>query len=928
MPPTNSPFPHLSLVLRYDGTARFPQAVRKGHPKTKAAQDDRAAHSGGLSHSASTVSTEWRLRIADRERKDLPVLPKNMPLLLEVDTSIDMDELRKFFGFELISEEEEGFVIVATVDLDLNALLEKLRDFTGQVKGSGAVAKIHKLHEDAERIPHILSERLQEIWPNLAEDADYVVDVGVACAGVVQINPRPNPPNRRGPESDEKYDLRQANHELRRQARDEARTDGVDGIEGTESTRNPTKAKPLKRRERESDEAWAKREADYVARLKEWEDARVAAYEQWDKLSIERTAQVENFVAAYRGEIIGIYADPEAGAYLAEDFTLRLRINGKGLRDLVLNYPFLFEVVEPDDIALPQTSREAIDRARDEITLAPPPENAPAVCVIDSGIQERHYLLEAAIDGKSSWCLIPGESPTDVADYVRPAGHGTRVAGAILFGENIPRTGRHQLSCWIQNARVLDKRASLPDRLFPPAMLRAIVNRFLNGDRRTRIYNHSIASGTPCRTRHMSAWAAEIDFLSYRHDILVIVSSGNIQSSGTPNVPGIREHLSYGRNYPAYLREPASRIANPAQSLQALTVGSIGYGGYEDSDWRSFAKALGHPSSFSRTGPGIWQSIKPEVVEFGGDDLFSHSAPHDVGTPKCGREMYPELVSSTMYPPGPAYDRDGVGTSFAAPKVARIAARLQEVLPDETCLLYRALIVQSARWPAWTLKMPIEKHADIVRWIGYGIPDIDRATSNSEHRTTLVTSGDKQISAGGCHIYQVPISPELRRQRDEFDILIEVTLSYAAEPRRTRRNRRRYLSTWVDWKSSNKDEPLSVFRTRALRTEEESEPAGGSFRWTIGARTNEGTVREVSRNNGTVQKDWTVVKSNSLPEDFCIAIVGHHGWSSDPDSTATYALTVSLEIVGKEMPIYGHIRASVQQLQVEVDAEVEIEVLG
>ena len=44
-------------------------------------------------------------------------------------------------------------------------------------------------------------------------------------------------------------------------------------------------------------------------------------------------------------------------------------------------------------------------------------------------------------------------------------------------------------------------------------------------------------------------------------------------------------------------------------------------------------------------------------------------------------------------------DRDEIGTSFAAPKVAHIASRLQRVLPDESCLLYRVLIVQSARWP-------------------------------------------------------------------------------------------------------------------------------------------------------------------------------------------------------------------------------------
>ena len=146
---------------------------------------------------------------------------------------------------------------------------------------------------------------------------------------------------------------------------------------------------------------------------------------------------------------------------------MRIRLKGKGLRDLVLNYPFLFEVVEPDDISLPQTSREVIARDRGAIKLNPPASTAPAVCVIDSGIQEEHYLLESAVDKEASFCFLPGVSETDIADYVAPGGHGTRVAGAVLFGESIPKEGVHDLSFWLQNARVLDKECRMPNRLFP-----------------------------------------------------------------------------------------------------------------------------------------------------------------------------------------------------------------------------------------------------------------------------------------------------------------------------------------------------------------------------------------------------------------------------------------------------------------------------
>ena len=604
MPPASKPFPHLPLILRYDGPARFPQLRMTGDPRTKLAQGDRKAHSGSLSGTAATASSAWTLRVNDREQANLPMLPKNVPLVLEVDTALDLDELRKWFGFELVSEQENGFVIVASEDLDLNAFLKKLQDFVGQVAGSAAVARIYKIEDDpdqSKRLSRILSDHLLAIWPALDENEDYVVEVGVACVGQIQIPTRPNEPNRG---------------------------------------------------KIETDKTFAKRQGKHAGLMKVWTDARIAAYMAWDDLSDTRYREVKNVVDFYGGEVLNHFNQTHTETMLADSFTLQIRISGKGLRDLVLNYPFLFEVVEPDDVSLPQTSRASVAKAKEKVTIIPPPANAPAVCIIDSGLQEGHYLLEPAVDREASFCFLPGVSPTDVADYVSPGGHGTRVAGAVLYGEGVPRAGKFKLEYWLQNARVLNGDCAMPERLFPPMLLQELIARYHQGKRATRIFNHSITSTTPCRTRHMSAWAAEIDQLSYVHDVLFVVSSGNIHASGSAAIPGVLQHLTAGRKYPAYLSELSSRVANPAQSLQALTVGSVGYREFEDPDWHSSAREVGHPSAFSRSGLGIWNSIKPEVVEFGGDNLVSRNTPTDVGNPECGRECYPELVRSTMHPPG------------------------------------------------------------------------------------------------------------------------------------------------------------------------------------------------------------------------------------------------------------------------------------
>ena len=170
----------------------------------------------------------------------------------------------------------------------------------------------------------------------------------------------------------------------------------------------------------------------------------------------------------------------------------------------------------------------------------------------------------------------------------------------------------------------------------------------------------------------------------------------------------------------------------------------------------------------------------------------------------------------------------------------------------------------------------------------------------------------------------------MRRPGYEYDILIKVTLSYVAKPRRTRRTLRRYLSTWLDWKSSKLGESMASFRARALKNSVADDKAakGTTFTWTLGAQVDHGTIEGAKRSSGTVQKDWATVKSNELPEHFCIAVNGHQGWSKDPDSKAKYALVVSFEIVGREIPIYSDMQVAVDELEIELSSvsQVEIEV--
>jgi len=881
---TGHNFQHLPLLRRESGSANL---TGGGSPAQQTVENraNRASHSSTLSASSSNVVSQRQKVEAERQTESLPDLPPGIPLLLEVDPGLDIDDLRHYFDFEIVSEEEDGFVIVASSEVDLAQFLDAVTRFAATAasdqRGTATIASVHRLDDDADqkkRLELVLSEQLCEHWPNLDEAKTHCVDVGVTCLGIVDIPNRPTEPERR---------------------------------------------------EGEADEAWARRVSRWTDRESEWAKARTDAYDAWHDVQDERVDEVHRIIVdGYGGTIDEIFYDePIEAASLPDSFTMRVEVSGKGLKDFVLNFPFVFEVVEPDDVTLPDHDTNEGTQPNELPEVLPPDPSAPAVCVIDSGIQEEHVLLEPAIDKSTSPCFLPPPiDKSDVSDYVRPGGHGTRVAGAVLYGEHVIRVGPHQLPFWIQNARVLNKRGDLPKGLFPATLIRAVVEHFHRGARGTRVFNHSINADCHCRISHMSAWAAAIDWLCYDLDVLVIQSSGNLRRSVPVPSAGIRDHLNAGRNYPGFLTEPSSRVANPGQSLQAITVGSIAYQLYESAGWRSFATQQGEPSSFSRSGLGIWNVIKPEVVEFGGDYLCSPGTPLLLNIPAEGSDCYPELVRSTLHGPGPAYDKDDIGTSYAAPKVAHIAAHLQRVLPDEPCLLHRALIVQSARWPEWT------RHAGVntnlaIRTLGYGVPNLERATTNSEYRTTLISTGKTGIAAGECDMYQVPIPNAMRSPGYEYDVLIEVTLSYVAQPRRTRRNLRRYLSTWLDWKSSNLGEDIDSFRGRALKNEtaDETSAPGTPVPWALNLQSNHGTIDGVKRNSGTVQKDWAVVKSSALPESFCVAVMGHKGWSKDPDSQAKYSLAVSFEIVGREIKIYDAMRVAVDELQAELEIELEVD---
>ena len=111
------------------------------------------------------------------------------------------------------------------------------------------------------------------------------------------------------------------------------------------------------------------------------------------------------------------------------------------------------------------------------------------------------------------------------------------------------------------------------------------------------------------------------------------------------------------------------------------------------------------------------------------------------------------------------------------------------------------------------------------------------------------------LAAVGAHagLQDYPFRVEALRQGDEYEIRIDVTLSYVAQPKRTRRSTKRYLSTWLEWKSSRLGQSVEDFRSKALKDQEkpENQATGTTLPWTLGAQSNHG-IDGARRNAGTV----------------------------------------------------------------------------
>ncbi len=436
-------------------------------------------------------------------------------------------------------------------------------------------------------------------------------------------------------------------------------------------------------------------------------------------------AEFEQWLEKGGGELIDSVTKPYLSLY---------RI--KGSSDLIENL-LLHRDVRLVDLP-PRVALDPHLRGRSVQDLQPvpnPPPDAPGVVVLDSGIASGHPVLAPAVGDSQSFLV--GRSAADVD------GHGTGVAGIALYGDVAECVANRRFAPELRlySGRILDEHGRGDHRLVENQVEDAV--RYFVDHYDCKVFNLSYGDQRkPYHGRHVRGLAVTLDSLSRELDVLFVVPTGNLDN--TDDI------------YPDCFLGKDARIIDPASSLNALTVGSLARYDHdtrwpEDPGFSPVARP-GQPSPFTRRGPSVNGAIKPDLVDYGGNELLEYRP-----ETKLWREELGEISTSQAFATGAPF---GIycGTSYAAPRISNLAATLLAHLPDASVDLCRAVLVAHADVPASCEDLCSHADIDVRDVAGYGKVNRNALFRSLDDCVTLWAMDS--IENKQHQFYEIPIPAE------------------------------------------------------------------------------------------------------------------------------------------------------------------------
>lgn len=355
------------------------------------------------------------------------------------------------------------------------------------------------------------------------------------------------------------------------------------------------------------------------------------------------------------------------------------------------------------------------------------------VGLLDSGICDAATELSPWLSDRTNFIQL--NQVAMPGDYR----HGTFIGGLLVQAQSM--NGHHpdmpDEPVKIHDVRVYSKmeRTTVTDVI-------ARIDDAVRAAPHVHVWNLSLGETKP-EPNVFSQFARDLDVISSKRGVLFIIAAGNC------NNPVPLRPWPVG-TWPSGVLD---LITPPADSVLSLTVGSVAH-----NDDPQGGVANGMPAPYSRRGPGPAAIPKPELVHFGGNCKLDK---------KVGGGIH------SLDPHGK--QAECFGTSYAAPMVANMAARIWDVLAENghepTPAMVKAFLVHSAAIA------PSSFDPEHLPFFGFGLPQgLDKSLLCTPDTFTTIHS---VYIPKGQQIHHKFAMPACLVENDKFRGELVVTLCYA-----------------------------------------------------------------------------------------------------------------------------------------------------
>jgi len=535
---------------------------------------------------------------------------------------------------------------------------------------------------------------------------------------------------------------------------------------------------------------------------------------------------------------------------------------------------------------------EWIDEALSRINW--PDLDAPAVCLLDTGVNREHPLIKELLNQNDLETIIPEIGATD---HPNPRdAHGTPMAGIAAYDDLrklMISSGNWKQEHRLESVKIIHDGDEHKPENYGAVTNEAIAKPETKNPNRLRAYCLAITQDGEHWKGQPSSWSAGID--------------ASAAGTGEENQPKRVILISAGnnRNFLDYVYPESNKkqnIENPAQAWNSITVGAMTQKTNiteSDDESRRARVIAGNDelSPISRTSVK-WEPrwpIKPDIVMEGGNLARLES-----GDVIERASLYP-ISTASDFLSKPLCNMNG--TSAAVASASRLQAILMSRYQNYWPETYRGLMVHSARWKPRMLGA-IDPHRagnsgavqQLLRMYGFGVPDESRLYGSGESGVTMIiedeiqpfdpNSGAGKATLGYFNLHDLPWPKNVFEDNRDVELTLRVTLSFFIDPNPgsrcwTKSQKYRYASHLLRFTFKRATEDNDTFKRaleKLLIEEEEmdqdeiiqTQRSPADSRWAIGPQLR-------GKSGSLVQDIWKGSPAD-LAEMDKVAIYPGKGW--------------------------------------------------